>query len=474
MDDTPDNHPEPSRDHAVVLGAGMAGLLAARVLAERFARVTVVERDELPADGPAFRPGVPQSRHAHVLWSRGVEVIEDLLPGITEKLLAGGAALLESPKDFLWLSPADWFRPIRGARILLASRELLDWTVRAEVLRDRRVRVRDGCPVTGLVGGPDGRSVTGVRLRGAKPLAAAFTVDATGRTSKAPAWLAALGHPAPETTRYDSHLGYSSRYFTIPPDPGRRWHGLYVQGRPDSPRGGVLVPVDGGRWLATLIGNGEHAPPTGDEQFLGFARSLRSPAMYDALRGAVPLSSPTGFRGTANEWRHYERLNRSPAGFVVLGDAACRFNPVYGHGMTVAALAADALRREIRGMDPAAVPAAAGRIQRRTTAAAQAAWQIATSEDLRYPGTEGPPADRATRVLQRYMARVMVGANTDPAIAGRFFGVLSLSTPPHTLLGPSTVLRVLSRWRTPASPPTPAYPAHHGPPEGAASGVPAG
>ncbi|UUU39307.1 NAD(P)/FAD-dependent oxidoreductase [Streptomyces sp. NBC_00162] len=464
MDDTPDNHIEVPHDHAVVLGAGLAGLLAARVLAERFARVTVVERDELPADGPAFRPGVPQSRHAHVLWSRGVEVIEELLPGITDKLLAGGAALLESPKDFLWLSPADWFGPLPGARILLGSRELLDWTIRGEVLRDRRIRIRDGCLATGLVGGPDGRSITGVRLRGGDPLPARFVVDATGRTSKAPAWLTALGHQAPETTRYDSHLGYSSRYFTIPPDPARRWHGMYVQGRPDSPRGGVLVPLDGDRWLATLVGNGEHAPPTGDEEFLGFARSLRSPALYDALRGATPLSSTAGFRRTANEWRHYERLARRPAGFIALGDAACRFNPVYGHGMTVAALAADALRKEIRTMDTAAVPAAAGRIQRRTTAASEVAWQIATSEDLRYPETEGPPADRTTRVLQRYMSRVMVGANTDPAVAGRFFGVLSLSTSPNTLLGPSTMFRVLSKWRTPTAPRTTAYPAHHGPP----------
>ncbi|MEU9236604.1 NAD(P)/FAD-dependent oxidoreductase [Streptomyces subrutilus] len=469
MDDTPDNHPESPRDHAVVLGAGLAGLLAARVLAERFARVTVVERDELPTAGPAFRPGIPQSRHAHVLWSRGVEVIEELLPGITAKLLAGGAALLDSPKDFLWLSPADWFGPLPGARILLGSRELLDWTVRGEVLRDRRVRIRDGCAAVGLVGGPDGRTVTGVRLRGADPLRAAFVVDATGRTSKTPSWLAELGHRAPRTTRYDPHLGYSSRYFTLPSDPARRWHGLYVQGRPDSPRGGVLVPLGGERWLATLIGNGEHAPPTGDEEFLGFARSLRSPAVYDALRGASPLSSPTGFRGTANEWRHYERLTRGPAGFVVLGDAACRFNPVYGHGMTVAALAVDALRKEVHSMDTAAVPAAAARIQRRTAAAAEVAWQIATSEDLRYPGTEGPPADRTTRVLQRYMSRVMVGANTDPAIAGRFFGVLSLSTSPNALLGPSTMLRVLSKWRTPAAPPTTAYPAHHGPPEGRAA-----
>ncbi|MGW6704833.1 FAD-dependent oxidoreductase [Streptomyces sp. NPDC054956] len=468
-DDATDNHihtdPEPG-DHAVVLGAGMAGLLAARVLARRFSRVTVIERDELGDAGPEFRPGIPQSRHAHILWSRGVELIELMLPGITGKLLEAGAHLLNSPRDFLWLSPADWFTPMTGVDVLLSSRELLDSTVRREVLRNERIRIRGGTAATGLVAGADGRSVAGVELRGGGPLAARLVVDATGRTSKATAWLAALGYPAPAVTRYDSHLGYSSRYFEIPADPGRRWQGMYVQGRPDLPRGGVLMPQDGDRWLVTLIGNGEHAPPVEDEAFFAFARSMRSPALYDAIRDATPLSKPTAFRGTVNEWRHYERIERWPAGFVVLGDAACRFNPVYGHGMTVAALAAEALAKEIRTLGPREIAVAARRIQRRTTAAAAVPWQIATSEDMRYEVTEGPPPDRATRILQRYMSRVMVGANTDPAIAGRFFGVLSLTAPPSALLDPVTMVRVLSKWRLPATPATTAYPAHHGPPKG--------
>lgn len=460
MDDTPDNHSE-GRDHAVVLGAGLAGLLTARVLAERFARVTVVERDELPEDGPGFRPGVPQSRHAHVLWARGVDVMERLLPGITKELTAGGAVPAESPRDFLWLSPADWFRPLPGARVLLAGRELIDWTVRRAVLRDGRIRVLGGRPATGFLAGADGRSVAGVTLREDGPLPARLVVDATGRTSKTPAWLAALGYPAPPVTRYDSHLGYSSRTYRTPPDPARAWRGIYVQGRLDGPRGGVLVPIDGDRWLVTLLGYGEHAPPTKDPDFLEFARGLRSPALYDAVRGAEPLSEPTGFRATANEWRHYERVDRWPEGLLVAGDAVCRFNPVYGHGMTVAALGAQALDEALAGLAADRIPAACRAVQRRTAPVASVAWQIATSEDLRYPGTEGPPPDRATRILQRYMSRVMVGANADPAISASFFGVLSLTTPPTALLGPGTVLRVLSKWRLPTSPQAPAYPPHH-------------
>ncbi|MFD5417611.1 FAD-dependent oxidoreductase [Streptomyces sp. NPDC127069] len=489
MDDTPDNHPAGSddaherpraeghapgshhpdedggdEDHAVVLGAGLAGLLTARVLAEHFPRVTVLEQDELPETGPAFRPGVPQSRHAHILWSRGIEVMERLLPGTTAELTGAGAALLESPRDLLWLSPADWFQPVPGARVLIAGRELLDWTVCRAVRRDRRIEVLGGRFVTGLVAGPDGRSVTGVTLRDRPPLAARLVVDATGRTSRAPAWLAALGYPAPEVTRYDSHLGYSSRVYALPAAPGtagsRRWRAMYVQGRTDSPRGGVLVPLEDGRWLATLVGNGEHAPPTKDPEFLEFTRTLRSPALYEAIRDAEPLTEPTGFRATANEWRHYERMDRWPDGLLVVGDAACRFNPVYGHGMTVAATAAHALDQALAGLPARRIPAECRALQRRAVAAADVAWQIATSEDLRYPWTEGPPPDRATRILQRYMSRVMAGANTDPALSSAFFGVLSLSTPPAALLTPGTVLRVLSKWRLPTAPDAPPYPTH--------------
>ncbi|MCB5181256.1 FAD-dependent oxidoreductase [Streptomyces antimicrobicus] len=457
-------------DHVVVLGAGMAGLLAARVLAERFARVTLVERDAPAQDAPAFRPGLPQSRHVHVLWSRGVRLIDELLPGVTGEVLARGGRLLESPGDLLWLSPADWFGKVPGAQILVAGRELIDWAVRRAVLADPRITFRGGCEATGLVADAAHRAVVGVRVRdrghdrgsagplGGEVVRASLVVDATGRTSKAPAWLAEAGWARPDVTRYDSHLAYSSRYFRAPPHDGRAWEAMYVQGRPDLPRGAVLVPQDGGRWLVTLVGNGRHAPPTRAEEFLGYARTLRSPALYDALREVEPLTAPTGFRHTANEWRHYERLADPPHGFVVIGDATCRFNPVYGHGMTVAALAARALREALAPLEPGEVPAASRRIQRRISATAAVAWQIATSEDLRYPETEGPAPDRVTRVLQQYMTRVMVAANTDPAVSGRFFGVLSLTESPNALLTPAVMLRVLSKWRLPAAPMTPDYP----------------
>ena len=460
-------------DHAVVVGAGLAGLLSAHVLAGRFARVTVVERDQLPQDGPVFRPGIPQSRHVHVLWARGLRLIESQLPGITEELLASGAGIVDAPADTYWLSPADWFRPISGAPLLAGSRELIEWTIRRRVMRGERVRFLTGREVTGLVPSPDDASaVHGVTLRrrgrpdsGARTeqLEAGFVLDASGRTSRAPAWLEELGHPAPSVTRCDAQLAYSSRYFQAPADTGHDWKAMYLQARSVRPRAAVVLRIEGRRWLVTLFGNGEHAPPTGDEEFLEFTRTLRSPILYEALREAVPLSSAAGFRNTANEWRHYESLPSRPDGFVVLGDAAYRFNPVYGHGMTVAALAAHSLAESTRGLDPGGIRRASQRIQRANAAAATPAWEIAVSGDRRHADPGGYSPGLLSRVRKRYMAHVLAAANVDPTVARRLFDVLSLSAPPDSLLSPATLIRVLVKWHLPTSPATNDHPPHHAP-----------
>ncbi|QKW10089.1 FAD-dependent monooxygenase [Streptomyces sp. NA04227] len=444
-------------DHAVVIGAGVAGLLTARVLAAHFSRVTVLERDELLDEGPEFRPGVAQSRHVHVLWWHGLRTLEDMLPGFTRDMLTAGAHRVRIPADMLWLSPADWFQPLPGTESLYASRELTDWTLRRHVTATPGVTLRSGREVTGLIASSDTRAVRGVvhKRRGApsgtsaEETTAGFVVDTSGRTARTTDWLARLDCPAPPVTRCDAKLAYASRYYRTPAANGRTWKGIYVQAGPDVPRAGVLIPIEGERWIVTLLGSGEDAPPTDDEAFTEFTRSLRSPVLYEAIRDAEPLSSATGFRDTANVRHHFERASRWPDGFVVLGDAACRFNPVYGHGMTVAALTAHRIAELLRGRHRDDIPGAARRIQKSAARSASAAWAIATGEDLRYPQTEGLRPKFADRLSQRYMQRVLAGANVDPGLCARFFDVLSLAAPPTTLLGPSTAARVLRRRRAP-------------------------
>jgi flavin-dependent dehydrogenase len=445
------------RDHAIVVGGSMAGLLAARVLTAHYDRVSLIERDRFPAE-PVFRPGTPQSRHVHVLWTRGREIVEALFPGLEQALRAAGAEEVRVPADVLWLTSAGWRERFDVTGLLTLSRPLLDWIVRGRLGAPEegraRVEVLDGRRVTGLL--PRGRDVAGVLLDGDGELHADLVVDATGRGSRAPSWLAELGYPAPPETRVDPLLGYASRYYAIPPgfDPG--WKALYLQADPPATRRtGGLFPQEGGRWICSLSGAGRDYGPTGEEAFLEFAKGLRNPVLYEAIRDADPLTPIVAFRRTANHRRHYERLPAWPRGFVVTGDATCAFNPIYGQGMSVAAVAALALDRCLRDPDPGFER----RFQRGAARSAAGAWLVATGEDLRYRETEADRVRLRTRVINAYVDEVVATANVDRRVCERLVQVLALTAAPTSLFAPAVLARVTAnRVRRPARIPMPTRP----------------
>ncbi|WP_460340808.1 FAD-dependent oxidoreductase [Actinoallomurus acanthiterrae] len=446
------------REHAVVVGGSMAGLLAARVLSAHFDRVTLIERDRFPAE-PVFRAGVPQARHVHVLWTRGREIVEVLFPGLEDTLRAAGALVVGVPADVLWLTSAGWRRRFDATELLSCSRPLLDWAVRRRLTGppdDGRapVDVLEGRHVTGLL--PQGRDVTGVVLGSDGELRADLVVDATGRGSRAPSWLEALGYPAPPETRVDPLLGYASRYYAIPRGFDADWKALYLQADPPATRRtGGLFPQEGDRWLCSLSGAGRDYGPTGEDAFLAFARGLRSPVLYEAIRDAEPLTPITAFRRTANHRRHYERLRAWPRGFVVIGDAVCAFNPIYGQGMSVAAVAALALDRSLR--EPG--PGFERRFQRGVARSAAGAWLVATGEDLRYRETEAAHVRLRTRVINAYVDEVVATANVDRHVCERLVHVLALMAAPTSLFAPTVLARVAAnRVRRPAPVPIPVPP----------------
>ncbi|MGY1593821.1 FAD-dependent oxidoreductase [Geodermatophilus sp. SYSU D00708] len=454
MTTTPAVRSETAAGSAVVIGASMAGLVAARVLAGHMDRVTLVERDRLP-DGVANRRGVPQGRFVHALLARGLTVLDALFPGFSRDLEAAGAVPVRIPGETVALGRSGWLdRRAHGWTVLSASRPLIEATVRRRLLELPGVTVVDGTEATALRASDDGRVVHGVALRRVDGEAevlsvdADLVVDASGRGSRAVSWLAELGYPEPEQTRVDPDVAYGSRVYRIPAGFAADWKVvLLFSCPPDVPRTGFLFPIEDRQWIIGLMGAAGDHPPTDEDGFTAFARSLRHPVIADAIAGAEPVTQIRGHRGTANRMWHFERMPRWPERFLVVGDAVSAFNPIYGQGMTTAAVGArtlDACLRAQRQRRPDDDLDGLGRRFQRQLARANAdPWMFSTGEDLRFPTTTGAKAGLATRAMHRYLDRVETAATRDPAITEVYTRALGMLEGPTALFRPYVLAAAL-------------------------------
>ena len=429
----------------------MAGLLAARVLTGVFDRVLVIDRDELP-DGPEVRNGVPQGRHAHALLSEGQDLLESLFPGLSDELTQSGSPRMTWCRDTCYFTPGGWIKRFDSKiQTNVITRPDLEFRVRRRVAADSRVTFLTGREVQALTTTPDRSAVTGVKVsvRGTDAVEqhdADLVIDASGRGSKAPAWLEALGYPAPPETSVNSYVGYATRIYEKPPkEPD--WKVLFINARSaeNNPRGGVIFDMGGGQWMVSLGGLNKDYPPTDEEGFNAFMRRLPSPTLAEALQQAKPISPITGYRIPGSRQRHYEKLARRLENFILMGDSVCSFNPIYGQGITVAALEAVELGKmlEQHGRDNLAGFAAA--FQTRIAATLRNAWILATGEDLRFPGTEGDRPGAAARMVQRYVDQYGKVAYDDELLTLTFMKVLNLAAAPTTLFAPKILWRVLSK-----------------------------
>lgn len=435
-----------ARRRAVVIGGSMAGMLAASVLATRFHEVTVVEADRLPA-GPEPRKGLPQARHAHLLWSGGVAALEELLPGITAELTGRGAGLVDVMTDLVSKAPSgQWFRRFTDSRhhLIVCSRDLLDAVIRAEVLARPRITLLDGARAAGLSGGRD--RVTGVRVDGREAtLEADLVIDASGRGSQADKWLRALGHAPVEERLVDAGVAYASRLYAAPDGTlGCRFPVVNVQADPrDAPgRGGVVVPIEGDRWLVTLSGTRGGQPTADPDAFEHFALTgLKDPVIGRLLAQAKPLTDPVTTRSTANRRRYYENAPSWPEGFAVLGDAVAGYNPVYGHGLSVAAQSALVLGRVLDRYGPTA-PGTARRIQRAVARPVAGAWSLAVGQDASYPGATPKPPTLVERMLSAYVDKAVAAGSANPRALQVLLDVMSLKAPAARLFAPDMLWNI--------------------------------
>jgi 2-polyprenyl-6-methoxyphenol hydroxylase-like FAD-dependent oxidoreductase len=437
--------------HAVVIGGSLAGLSAGRVLSDFFDRVTVIDRDAYP-DGALERPGVPQSRHVHALLARGRKELERLFPGFDQVMRERGANELDFGLDFATLRPDGWApREANGLPLFFASRNLIESLVRELFRKLPNVTLLERTSVTGIAAAHNGHlRATGVQIcpldgGAATELEADLIVDASGRASKAPKWLRALGLEPPQESVVDSFAGYSSRWFKVP-DPTRWprkwwWKGIWIDIKaPEHMMAGVLFPVEQGRWLVTLGGVARHYPPSDEAEFMAALETLRSPVLVETVRLAEPISPVYSNRAMANRFRHYDRWQARLDGFVAVGDAACAFNPVYGQGMTTGTISATILADCLKKYGPTNPELsrhffrAQGRFQANP-------WMLATGADFRFPETEGQRPSGG-KLFNPYFDTLFKAGNADLVLRRRVGEVLNMLKSPSAFFEPAIIARV--------------------------------
>jgi 2-polyprenyl-6-methoxyphenol hydroxylase-like FAD-dependent oxidoreductase len=424
-------------NHAVVIGASVAGLLAARALCDYFDRVTILEREVLPPAGHGRR-AVPQGRHVHALLPGGLTAIEQLLPGFQAELVAGGAVRCDSMQEIRFVASGHEFtRDAASATNVLASRPYIEGHIRRRVLGLPNVTLADGKSVYELLPAPDGAGVAGVKLVD-EVLSCDLVIVATGRAGQLPGWLEALGFSAPAEDKLLIDIRYASRHFQIPDGYLGRDKLILITAEPGRPRGMGLLAQEDGSWLLTLVGYGpEHKPPTDNAGYLDFLASVAPADVLAGVLGGEPLDDVATHAFPASRRRRYERLSTFPRGLLPIGDAISSFNPVYGQGMSVAALEAVALRQALAsGKD--------GLSQRYFKASGKIvdiAWDLAIGSDLSLPEVEGE-RPILTRLSNAWSERILKAAEYDPYVAEVFGSVTDLLAPPTVLIRPRFVWRV--------------------------------
>jgi len=441
VDNRTEPHPTRIGKSAVVIGASMAGLSAARVLADRFDHVTVLDRDALP-DTPTWRQQVPQGRHPHLLLASGARLLEGWFPGLIDELYDGGAVEIDLAADMYWHQGGGLFRrPPSSLKGPSMSRPFLEWTVRQRLASHPAVTIRDNSAVEGLDLDPTGGRVVAVRLDDGDPVPCELVVDATGRQARSLSWLAALGYPEPEVSRVEVDTRYLTQELRRTELPHRDWKVAGVIDDPTAKRLAMALPIEGDRWLLLFGGVHGETAPAADDQRLAYARTLPSPVIADVLEASEPLGEPVTHRFPSSQRRHVERLKRFPLGWVLLGDAIGSFNPIYGQGIASAAQQAAALGAVLdrRG----SVDRAFGRRYfKAASRVVNTAWSTTAGSDFAYAETTGPKPP-GTDLINRYMDRVIVAVQHDDTVALRFSEVVAMVRRPESLMAPRFMLRAL-------------------------------
>jgi flavin-dependent dehydrogenase len=429
---------------AAVIGSGVGGLLAAKVLADRFRKVVVVERDREPQT-PEPRDGAPQGHHPHALLRRGQDIMETTYPGFTASLLAKGAVQydqgLECETSIGGVRGAPFAAPYKT---LSMTRGLLELTLREFAAKLARLEFRYDTSAEDLL--LHAGRVTGVRARRGDALheiAADFVLDASGRAAQAMKWLTASGYDSPKETVAGLDFGYATAMFDIPRPFPETWRLLFCLPKmAPGGVGGAIFEVEGGRWMVAVGGRGALKPSSDPDAFVAHTKLSLDPRFHYWVSRARRIGPVKTYRFAASTRRRYEALSRHPEGFLALGDALCSFNPVYGQGMSVAAMEAETLAALLA--DRPSTDGLWRDFYVRASACIDVPWQLALNLDIHYPETVCPrPAGFA--LIQRILPWANSLALGDPVLRAKVFEMQNLTNPKDAALSPGDLLG--AQWR---------------------------
>jgi 2-polyprenyl-6-methoxyphenol hydroxylase-like FAD-dependent oxidoreductase len=436
-----------NRQHAIVLGGSLGGLLTARVLSKHFDRVTIVEKDRVYHQ-PQSRPGQPHTRHLHGLLATGLKILTDYFPDLPQALAANGAVLSDAMENSRWYSYGGYRqRFTSGWQGATMSRPLLEHLVRERVLALPQVKLMEATSVRQLQTNRTGKRVIGAVVQGSShqsvTLDADLIVDVTGRNSQTPKWLEDLSYHPPVESRVTVNVSYLTRLYRrdCHHPHSRDWF-LTTPAAPQEHYSAGMFPIEGDCWLVSLGSWHEDITSLDARGFLEFLRNLPSPDIYHIISQCEPLGAIIPHKFPASLRRHYERLDKFPTGYLVLGDAVCSFNPIYGQGMTVAALETVVLDRLL------ATNITSDRLAReffgQIANVVDIPWQLSVGEDFRFPQTTGIKP-LAIDWINRYVGLVHRATLHDAVVGAAFIEVINLMAPPWSLLHPQILWRVLTR-----------------------------
>lgn len=399
---------------ALVVGAGVGGLFAAGALRHYFRQVVLLERDKLPQT-VAFRKGVPQGPHGHAVLKRGENIAEDFFPGFREALRRAGGVELNIDHDAGRFEAGSWSQSAdSGITISSQSRALLEHVLRQRALACENIVIRDGVRVSDLLLSEG--QVSGVRIElgqgKSETLSGDLVVEATGRSGELPTWLANNGFSDMPTESLGINLVYVTGIFRAESFADGKPMVSMLRESPPGKRGGAVMPIEDTRWMVTLNGRQGDVPPIDMDGFLAYAKSLPDPVIYDRIRNSKLEGRLQRFIIAQSYWRHYEQMAQFPERLIPLGDAVAGFNPVFGQGMSAAAVDAEQLKHvlDARASAGGDLTALHQDYFPRVAEVVGAAWNGTATYDLMYDTTVGERPDDYPMRRAAFLAMQELGA----------------------------------------------------------------